>query len=960
MSRNENRLGPRPNQQVNLGRPVTFYFEGRAVQGYEGDTVAAALFAAGRRIFSRSFKYHRPRGLLCCSGDCPNCLMEIDSKPNQRSCRTMVKEGMLVFSQNAWPTLDQDVLQGIELFDRLLPIGFYYKAMHKPRLLWKFAEPVIRRLAGLGRVRKEAAAGEYEHRYEYADVMIVGGGPAGMEAAKQAAATGAAVFLVDREPELGGHLLFETRTYEYEGRERPGYEIARLMASAIADLPNVRVLSDASVFGSYEGNLYPVLQDNALIHLRSKSLVVTTGCHQFPPVFRNNDLPGVMLSRAALRLINLYGIRPGNRVAVVTADDEGYFTALECLREGIGVAAIADARPGPCTFSGAAHLRGAGVSILTGVTALAALGAKKVSGIEVGSVGDAEESARNLTIDCDSILLSTGWQGNASLLLQSGCELALDHELGQPVPLRMPPGVLAGGEVLGFRSLDEILSSGRLAGKGAVQWVDLQENHWWDEARRMLADSRTRTASCRIAPAGESKNFVCFCEDVTEKDLHQGVEEGYDEIETLKRYSTVSMGPCQGRMCSRNSAEICGLATGKDSGAVGTTTARPPIAPVPLGALAGAEFHPVKQTAMHYKHLEAGATMMNMGVWKRPLQYSTVSEEYEAVRKHAGLIDVSTLGKIAVQGIDAPRLLDKVYTHRMSNLAPGRARYGVICDESGAILDDGTVARLGPERFYITTSTGNVDFVEQWMKWWLAGTGWCVHILNVTAGFAAVNLAGPSARRILAGLTEMDLSSFPYMGCGEATVAGVPALLLRVGFVGETGWEIHFPAEYGEYLWDELLEAGGPLSLRPFGVEAQRTLRLEKRHVIVGQDTDGLSNPYDADLQWVVKLDKADFVGRHALQRLKERQSETRLVGVEFADGVRPEDGSAVVVGGKLAGRVTSARFSPHLNRYVGLAWVPAASAEPGSRVEFRARGLMGFAVVVAKAFYDPEGERLK
>jgi sarcosine oxidase subunit alpha len=350
-----------------------------------------------------------------------------------------------------------------------------------------------------------------------------------------------------------------------------------------------------------------------------------------------------------------------------------------------------------------------------------------------------------------------------------------------------------------------------------------------------------------------------------------------------------------------------------------------------------------------------------MGVWKRPFVYTSVRDEYEAVRERAGLIDVSTLGKLVLKGKDAPLLLDKVYTHWFSNLKPGRIRYGVICDDSGTILDDGTVARLAADHYYITTSTGNIDFVEQWMKWWTAGTGWCVHVVNVTAGNAALNLAGPQARQVLAKLTDVDVSpaAFPYMACREGAVAGVPALLLRIGFVGETGWEIHFPAEYGEYLWDALLEAGADVQLKPFGVETQRLLRLEKKHVIVGQDTDALSNPYDAGMSWVVKLDKPDFIGRHAFSRLQNQGGSSRLVGFETEHGI-PIDGNAVVVEGKLAGRITSVRFSPHANKYVGLAWVPAQHANNGSTIQFHSDGKLHTATVVESPFYDPEGAKLK
>jgi sarcosine oxidase subunit alpha len=861
--------------------------------------------------------------------------------------------------------VDRDFLHIIERFERLLPIGFYYKTLYKPRWLWKLAEPVIRKLAGLGRVAIDASPeGEFEHQYEYTDVLVVGGGPSGITAALHAANRGASVILADNEESLGGRLRYETRTYNH-GQIQPGHQLASALRQQIAAQSRVRVFSAAYAFGSYEGGLVPLIQGNRIIHVRAKALVVASGCHQYPLVFRNNDLPGVMLSRAALRLINLFGVRPGRRAVVVAADDEGYAAALECRRAGIGIVAIVDARPASGHRPGMDELRAAGVKIFQGMTIRGAEGSRAVTGAIIspinasGSAGIGKEQR----IDCDLILLATAWQGNVSLLFQSGCRFQLDKELGQPVPAEMAAGVFACGEVLGLRSLEDVMRSGELAAESAVRHGNGEGSRWWEELQPLLTAARQKSSTFAISNStGQRKNFVCLCEDVCEKDLAQGVEEGFDEIETLKRYSTVSMGPCQGRMCSRASTEICGAVTGLDFGAVGTTTARPPISPVPLGALAGPEFHPVKQSSMHEKHFALGAEIMDMGVWKRPFLYTSVQDEYEAVRQRAGLIDVSTLGKLVVRGKDAPALLDKVYTHWFSNLKPGRIRYGVMCDDSGTILDDGTVARLASDHYYVTTTTGNADFVEHWMKWWVAGTGWCAHVANLTAGYAAVNLAGPLARQVLEKVTEVNISqeAFPYMACREGSVAGVPALLLRIGFVGETGWEIHFPAEYGEYLWDALLEAGKDLGIRPFGVEAQRLLRLEKKHVIVGQDTDALSNPFDSGMGWVVKLDKPDFIGHHALKSLREQPGSNRLVGFQTVNGGHPKDGNAVVVGGKLAGRVTSVRFSPQCNKYVGLAWVPSQCAHPGNSIEIHAEGKLHPAVVVEEPFYDPEGARLR
>src|SRR5581483_8013403 len=459
-----------------------------------------------------------------------------------------------------------------------------------------------------------------------------------------AAAAGVSALLVASE-QLGGHLPYETRRYEYDGAERPAHQIARLMEEGIRANQRVRIFTGATAFGSYEGGLVPVLQGETLIHVRTKALVVATGCHQYPAVFRNNDLPGVMLSRAALRLMNLFAVRPGNRAVIFTANDEGYSAALESLRAGIAVAEIVDARPEPSETREAQELRAGGVKISPNSIICEAIGSRAVSGVKVEGINHdmQREAPERRSIECDLVLLSTAWQGNSALLLQSGCQLGLNREVGQAIPTRMAPGVFAAGEVLGLRSLGEILHSGEIGGEAAATAAatrDLNASTWWERVQQLSLGAAAKSKSVAVPVAGQEKNFICFCEDVVEKDLRQGVQEGFDEIETLKRYSTVSMGPCQGRMCSRNSTEICGLATGKDLGAVGTTTARPPISPVPLGALAGPEFHPVKHTSMHHKHVASAHTMMDMGVWKRPFLYTTVSDEYGAVRNHAGLIDV--------------------------------------------------------------------------------------------------------------------------------------------------------------------------------------------------------------------------------------------------------------------------------------------------------------------------------
>jgi sarcosine oxidase subunit alpha len=534
---------------------------------------------------------------------------------------------------------------------------------------------------------------------------------------------------------------------------------------------------------------------------------------------------------------------------------------------------------------------------------------------------------------CDLIVICGHRVPDAGLIAQSGGRMEWQAERGAFVPAGLPAHVTAVGEIIG----DAL------------------------EPASPLPPSR---------PDFGKRTFVCFCNDVTTADLRDCVAEGFDHIETLKRYTTATMGPCQGRMCQLPAIGLCASLTGRGMADTGTTTARPPNPPVTLGALAGPRHHPVRRTPMHYEHEALGARWLDMGEWKRPRYYRTgscavekqcVEEEYRAVRERAGLIDVSTLGKLDVKGPDSGKLLDKVYTNRFSDLRPGRVRYAAMCDEAGILLDDGTISRLSENHWFITTTTGNLDFVQQWLEWWLVGSGWDVAVTNVTGGMAAVNLAGPKARDVLRKLTgcPLETEAFPYMACREAQVAGAPALLMRIGFVGETGWEIHAPAEAGSHLWSELMQAGEEFGIRAFGIEAQRLLRLEKRHVIIGVDTDALTNPYEAGMGWVAKLDKADFIGRAALRRLETEPPQNSLVGFTM-EGALPEDGAAVLVDGKLAGRVTSARYSPVNGKAVGLAWVPASSAREGAEIAVRVEGRPAPARVSTRAFYDPEGARLR
>jgi sarcosine oxidase subunit alpha len=571
-------------------------------------------------------------------------------------------------------------------------------------------------------------------------------------------------------------------------------------------------------------------------------------------------------------------------------------------------------------------------------------------------------------LSCDLVCLVTGVEPAAGLLGHAGGKLRVGDD-GRLTPGPLPAGVLAAGEAAGLSGLDAILTSGRLAGAEAALALSGPGGRLdarVSELREALSSRRRPVANraSSIAPGGAAKRFVCLCEDVTEKDVRQAIAEGFDHIETLKRYTTVTMGPCQGKMCHRLSIDVCAAVTGRTVEETGATTSRPPAQPVPLGALAARAADGWKLTPMHHQHVEAGAELMDMGAWKRPLAYGgSADAECRAVREAVGIIDVSTLGKLEVVGRDAAAFLDWLHPNRFSDLAPGRVRYRIMCDDAGIILDDGIVARLGAERFLLTTATGTIDAIEQLLEWWLAGSGRCAHVTNVTGALAAVNVAGPRSRELLVGLSDLDLSptAFPYLGARQGLVAGVPSTLLRIGFVGELGFEIHFPADYGEFMWTALMEAGAPLGLRAFGVEAQRVLRLEKQHVIVSQDTDALTTPFAAGLGSLVRLDKPDFLGRDALRAAAGRPLPERLVGFELPGVTAPPgEGAAVVDGGRAIGRVTSVKWSAWLSRVIGLAWVPPELATDGATFDVRTDGGTARARVVLQAFYDPGGARVR
>jgi len=938
--RNVGRLGPQAGEVIDRGAPLRFTWDGQDFEAYRGDTIVSGLLAAGVKVFSRSFKYHRARGVLSASFLDPGCTVQVGDEPNVRGAHRRLEPGMDVRPQNVWPSLRYDAKSANQLVGRFLGAGFYYKTFIKPERLWPAYEQVLKRFASGGRVSPDTPHGFYDKRYAHPDVLVAGGGPAGMAAALAAAGAGASVMLVEEEYELGGHL-------RYGGAA----ELAALaeLRSAIAAEAGIEVLTNSVVTGRYDDNWVAVLQRRhpdlvgggfgpsgspvieRLVKARAKSLVVAPGLVERPYVFEGNDRVGVMLSSATRRLVKLWAVRPGTAAVVLSANPDGDAAAEDLAQAGVEIVRVIDARAGGDLL----RARGGRDGSLAGV-----------------------ELADGSTLDCDLLVSAVGWSAPTSLLNMSGDKPVYEPRAARFVPGgRLAEGVYATGGIAGDGSLDELVAHARATGLAAAS-----------------GEPASSVAGLGVVEHPElfrakTHGMVDFSEDVSSKDLVSAAAEGYDSIELMKRYTTVTMGPSQGKLETVNAVAVLSEATGRSIGETGTTVWRPPYAPISLGALAGRIHEPVRVSPMQSWHEAHGARPLVAGQWIRPDHYGDPEAEVRTVRERVGIIDVTPLGKLDLRGPDVPKLLNLLYVNKWSKLAVGSVRYGVMCAEDGVVLDDGVTGRLAEDRWLMSTTSSGAATVWEWAEAWLQTEhpDWAVHVTPVTTAYASINVAGPASRELLGRLcADVDLSgeAFPYMNLRTATIAGVAGCWMwRIGFTGELSFEIHVPAGYGLYVWERLLDAGADLGVGAFGIEAQRIMRLEKGHLIVGQDTDGLTKALGAGLDWLVKTDKDDFVG---LPELVWQASERyqRLVGLQPLDGsvVPPESSQIVGAGDRIVGRITSARRSPTLGRSICLGFVDPELAEAGTVVTVLLpdRRRVPARVMEHHAHYDPEGVRLR
>ncbi|WP_394211817.1 2Fe-2S iron-sulfur cluster-binding protein [Enterovibrio calviensis] len=962
----EKRLSPPMGSLISRDKTISFEFEGTRYRGFEGDTVASALIANQQWLMSRSFKYHRPRGPLTMAGQDANTLVQLPDEANVLADRIDISQAPMVMGQNYNGSLENDKDALLEKVGRFMPVGFYYRAFYKPKGVWDKWEPLIRKKAGLGKANLDFDPTYHDKAYLFCDVMVVGAGAAGLNAAITAAQHGANVLLVDENKQLGGALTY----HRFDINGDVADDVLAKLRSSVSNHPKIRVLTDAVCNAWFTDNYLPVLTANRMYKVRAKQCIVASGEFEQHVVFRNNDIPGIVLCSAAMRLMKHYAIKPGKKSVVLTGNDDGYLTAIELTKQGVDVVSVVDMRKSQRRADLVDAVQTLGIPVIFGATIYEAQARNHhLSSVEIYSIDDQYKVTQKISsIPCDLLCVSAGYMPTYQLLCQAGAQLSYDDSNARFTLKNLPDNLHIAGSVNGIHDLDKVLADGQNAAQTCLTKLGLSDV----VSDRVECDLSTNFP-WPIFPHPKGKDFVDFDEDLQSKDIVNATRLGYRDIQLVKRFSTVGMGPSQGRHSALASARLVAEATGRTVSETGVTTARPPFIPEKLAYLAGRIFNPVRLTPMHSRHEELGAQFMPAGAWRRPAYYGDPEHRHEriqqealAVRQNVGIVDVSTLGGIEVYGPDAPEFLNRMYTFAFVKQPVGKTRYAVLTNEQGVVVDDGVACRIADDHYYVTATTSGVDAVYREMKKWNAQWRLDVDIANVTSAFSAVNVAGPNARKVLEKVCEdVDFTpeAFPYLAYREGHISGMPVRLMRVGFVGELGYEIHMPTLFALKVWDLLISAGEEFEMRPFGVEAQRLLRLEKGHIIVGQDTDGMSHPGELSLGWAIAKAKPFYVGSRSVEIVMRREQTRKLVGFTLdKSSAKPEEGHLVLdkagQDSSITGNVTSCDFSATLDAYIGLAFVGIDQQEPGTLFPIRVNGKEVWPEVVKLPFYDPEGAR--
>ncbi len=990
--------------RIDRDRLIDFTYDGRKLQGYQGDTLASALIANGRHLVGRSFKYHRPRGFLAAGAEEPNALMQIGTGARTvadvKATQVELYQGLTASPVNAWPSVKYDLGAVNQAFSKLFPSGFYYKTFMWPHSAWHFYERVIRSAAGLGKAPDKPDPDFYDKRYAHADVLVAGAGPAGLAAALAAGRSGARVILVDEQPETGGSLLASRD--EIDGK--PGTSWAEQAVAELRAMDNVRILTRTIAFGYYDHNWIALLESltdhlaekpddvprQRFWKVRAKQVVLATGAIERPLVFRDNDRPGIMLANAAQSYVNRWAVKPGETAVLFANNDGAYQAALDMKAAGIQIAAAVDLRQDPSGPRTEAA-RAAGIDILAGHAITETQGGHRVNRIKVAPMSEdgKQLAGSGQTLECDLVAMSGGWNPTVHLHSQSRGKLRFDSDIASFVPDFAVQAERSAGACNGTFGLAAVLAEGETAGRAAAEAAGFSPaaaNGHYKAASDGFTPARWLWLTPSTKPVGHGgKHFVDFQNDVTAADLHLALREGYTSVEHVKRYTTTGMGTDQGKTSNVNALGIVSEYRELPIEELGVTTFRPPYTPVTFGAWGGRDveefFDPTRKTPMHSWHERAGAAFEDVGLWKRPWYYpkagetmhDAVQRESKAARESLGVLDATTLGRIDIQGPDSGEFLNRIYTNGWKTLKPGFCRYGLMLGEDGMVRDDGVTACLGENHYLMHTTTGGAADVLAHLEEYLQ-TEWPelqVYLTTVTEQYATAAIAGPNARKLLAELTgDIDVSpeAFPFMTFREGHVAGVWARVSRISFSGELSFEINVEAHNGLHMWQTIIAAGEKYAITPYGTETMHVLRAEKGFIIVGQETDGTVTPMDLGMEKLCST-KKEFVGRRSLTRpdmldpnrkqlvglLPDNPKDILEEGAQLVETVRPEPPMAMV------GHVSSSYMSPTLGRAFALALIKGGQHKHGQKVYAPMTGDKTIAcTITSPVFFDPEGERLR
>ena len=981
---------------------VSFKFDGKTYYGFKGDTLASALIANGIHLVARSFKYHRPRGIMTAGSEEPNAIVQINgntayTEPNVRATEIEIYDGLEASSQNCWPNVNFDIGGINNILSPLLPAGFYYKTFMWPASFWEKYEYFIRKSAGLGKSPTKPDPDLYEHKYIHCDVLVIGGGISGIMAAKTAAENNYKTLLLDEKPHLGGTTIYQSSEFNKINNQYSSKWLENEI-SKLKNIKNLEIKTRTSV-AAYHGYNFLLARENLTDHLplnkkkdqirqrllkiRAKKVIAATGSIERPLIFNNNDRPGIILSSAIIKYSDYYGVVCGKENILFTNNDSAYETAISLFNKGIKINAIIDIRE-KVNSEITNHAEKIGIKIYNSYTIVDTSGYRRIKEVSIMKLSKDGQSVTGskIKIKCNCLGISGGWTPAVHLFTQSGGKLKFDNEDNVFIPSKYPSDQISIGSCNGEFDLNTIIKNfnqniKNFLGIDKTSFEDLKINSTKEILKRNIWLLPSDKA------IGKCKPFVDFQNDATAKDIKLALREGFRSIEHVKRYTTTGMGTDQGKLGNMHALGIISDTSGVKMSDLGTTTFRPPYTPLTFGTIVGrnvGEFFDIfRKTPMHDWHVDNNAEFENVGQWKRAWYYpkkgesmfDAVQRESKAARDGAGILDASTLGKIDIQGSDASEFLNRVYTNAWSKLAIGKCRYGLMLNEDGMVYDDGVTTRLDENHYIMTTTTGGAATVLGKLEDYLQ-TEWPeldVYLTSVTDHFATISVCGPNSKKIVKKvIPDLDLSDeeFPHMSFKNAKIDNIKCRVMRISFTGEQSYEINIQANFGKSVWEKCMEAGKEFNITPYGTETMHLLRAEKGFIIVGQDTDATLTPIDLQMDWIVSKKKYDFIGKRSLYRSDTiREDRKQLVGIVTEDPREVlEEGAQIVADVskkpvEMLGHITSSYFSPNLNKSIALGVIKGGKNMLGKKLFIPMKNKIINVQVADPVFLDKENKRL-